>query len=233
MTESKLSALVAGPSSIDTCTIPTILSDAIGKDTLYGLFTPPSEINNCFSNLLHCRDNQIFQPPFCLCWPVAGISWVICLPFQICGGNVSFFTKKNMGSILAVTSNKILKYTPKFENGSCCFKVTYDETVNSILWEDFVEAQRAQVRDESCGFDNSLLGILGVCCIFPCASAWDSCCNIECCSFEDVTVRLTFSTVNRVPNKTFIAFYDYGPDYRANSIRSFVKDQSWISQTHK
>jgi hypothetical protein len=225
--------LIAGSSSIDTCVIPTILSDAIGKDSLRGLFTPPPDVNSCPSNFLHCRDNQIFQAPFCLCWPVAGISWVICLPFQICGGNVSFFTRKNMGSILAITNNKILKYTPKVESGSCCFKVTYDETVKSIIWEDFVEAQRAQVRDESCGVGSSLSGVIGVCCIFPCANVWGSCCETGPCSFEDVTVRLTFYMINTESSKKYLAFYDYGPDYRAKAIRNFVKDQSWISQTQK
>lgn len=99
-TRNPLSVSGASPNNtnnIDAIVIPQTLKDAIGDDELLGLYTPPDEANNCLSNLLHCRYNQMFQCPFCCFWPVAALGYIICLPYEVCAGRARWFTKTIKG----------------------------------------------------------------------------------------------------------------------------------------
>ncbi len=64
--------------------LPPALEALIKDDQILGLYTPDPAVNTCFNNFMHCRSNQIFQPPFCIFWPLAAVSWVLCLPYELC-----------------------------------------------------------------------------------------------------------------------------------------------------
>ena len=113
--------------------LPKKLQDAVGSDQVRSVYTPPKEVNTCCQNFLHCRDNQIFQLPFCLLYPVAAYAWAACLPFRWCANADQNFTKFNDGSILLLTDKRLIHYTPEVKYGPCLMH-TNPEVIRQTTW---------------------------------------------------------------------------------------------------
>ncbi len=187
------------------------------------------------NNFLHCRNNAIFQMPFCIFWPLAGVSWASCLCFRALAQSDSIFTRVNDGSYLVLTTKGVLKYTPEINvapiccSCSCC-TTKWEERVVEFPWDSFDSAPtdfRTHIKDPGCGVGDSgssgLHSCFGMCLIIPCAECWHSLFKTSVCGFEDSNTYVLYKDQN---NTGKLSAFNYGPDLRAPLIRETINRES-------
>ena len=186
------------------------------------------------NNFLHNRNNAIFQMPFCIFYPLAGISWASCLCSRALSQSDSIFTRVNEGSYLVLTTKGIVKYTPSISITPLCCSCascaqTWEEKIIELPWASFEGVPtdfRTHLKDPGCGVHNPAICDLhecfGMCFVVPCAELWHKCFKTGICGFEDSNTSILFKS-------TELKILNYGPDLRAPQIRQAILNEASIN----